>query len=358
MNNDLIEQIAKAKDVLDEQYSQLKNKQDILKSDQFKKLYQQLSMLPKNDKAKFGLAVNELKSSYKAKSDQDNAQVDVTNKIDLSAPFSVNCPKDLLPRLISADNASLHPLNDEIDTIVNIFVSMGFEPVNSREIDDDWHMFGSLNFPEGHPARDDFDTFITVQKDKTNQALVAPAHTSTMQNRMLVQNKANLDNHQPIANIMFGRVFRNEDVDSRHEHTFNQIEGFYVSRNVSIGNLIATLKDFLQAYYQRPLKVKTQPCYFPFTEPSLEFASSCPFCDQIGCHICSYSGWIELLGCGMIHPNVLSNAGVDSSQYNGFAFGIGIERLVMLKYGIEDIRHLNSGKLEFLKMFRGSVVLG
>jgi len=357
MNNELKQQIAASKDILEKQYIQLKDKAEILKSNEFKKMYQQLGQLPVEDKAKFGLAVNELKNSFKIRAEQANDGISNSHQVDLSAPYDVNCPKDLRPKLLAADNSSLHPLNDETKLIVNIFVSMGYEPVLSREIDDDWHMFGSLNFPEGHPARDDYDTFMTTQTDKRSKPLIAPAHTSTMQTRMLLHNKANLEHNQPIANIMYGRVFRNEDVDARHEHTFNQIEGFYVSRNVSIGNLVSTLKDFLQAYYQQELKVKTQPFYFPFTEPSLEFACSCPFCQQAGCHICSNSGWIELLGCGMIHPNVLDNADVDASKYNGFAFGIGIERLVMLKYGIDDIRYFNSGKLEFLKLFKGNVVI-
>jgi phenylalanyl-tRNA synthetase alpha chain len=212
-------------------------------------------------------------------------------------------------------------------------------------------MFSSLNFPEGHPARDDYDTFMTTQTDKDGRALIAPAHTSTMQNRVLQLLKPNLAAGQPIAVVIPGRVFRNEDLDARHEHTFYQLEGVYVGRGVHAGNLMATLKTFLQEYYQQELDIKTQPFYFPFTEPSFEFALSCPFCKKQGCNICSYTGWIELLGCGMIHPNVLKMAGIDPQQYTGFAWGGGIERLVMMKYGIEDIRHFESGKLDFLRQF-------
>jgi phenylalanyl-tRNA synthetase alpha chain len=151
--------------------------------------------------------------------------------------------------------------------------------------------------------------------------------------------------------VIPGRVFRNEDLDARHEHTFYQLEGVYVGKGTHAGNLIATLKTFLQEYYAKELEVKTQPFYFPFTEPSFEFALSCPFCDKKGCNVCSQSGWIELLGCGMIHPNVLRHAGIDPEVYTGFAWGGGIERLVMMKYGIEDVRHFESGKLDFLRQF-------
>jgi phenylalanyl-tRNA synthetase alpha chain len=239
----------------------------------------------------------------------------------------------------------------ELATILNIFYRMGFGAVESREIDDDFHMFGSLNFPEGHPARDDYDTFMTTQTDKNGKQFIAPAHTSTMQHRVLKGHLADLQAGKPIAAVLPGRVFRNEDLDARHEHTFYQLEGIYVDKGIHVGHLIATLKAFLQEYFGKELDVMTQPFYFPFTEPSFEFALSCPFCDKAGCNVCSYSGWIELLGCGMIHPNVLSQAGVDTGVYTGFAWGCGIDRLVMMKYGIEDVRHFESGKLDFLRQF-------
>ena len=147
-------------------------------------------------------------------------------------------------------------------------------------------------------------------------------------------------------------LLRNEDLDPRHEHTFHQLEGVYVDKGVHAGHLIATLKTFLQEYYQQELEVKTQPFYFPFTEPSFEFALSCPFCKKAGCAICSYSGWIELLGCGMIHPNVLKEAGIDPNVYTGFAWGGGIERLVMMKHNIEDVRYFHNAKLDFLMQFK------
>ena len=240
----------------------------------------------------------------------------------------------------------------ELHSILDIFYRMGFNVSESREIDDQFHMFETLNFPEGHPARDDYDTFMTDQTDASGHPLIAPAHTSTMQHRVLKKYAANLEQGEPIAVVVPDRVFRNEDLDARHEHTFYQFEGVYVSKNVHAGNLIATLKTFLQEYYGKELDVKTQPFYFPFTEPSFEFALSCPFCDKQGCHICSMSGWIELLGCGMIHPNVLRMADIDPEVYTGFAWGCGLERLVMMKHGVEDIRHFESGKLDFLRQFK------
>ena len=230
---------------------------------------------------------------------------------------------------------------------------MGFVTEESREIDDQFHMFESLNFPKGHPARDDYDTFMTVETDKDGDRLIAPAHTSTMQNRVLKKYHGNLARGEAIAAIVPDRVFRNEDLDARHEHTFYQVEGVYVARGVNVGNLIATLQEFLQEYYGKKLDVRVNPFYFPFTEPSFEFALSCPFCEgkNPDCKVCSGEGWIELLGCGMIHPNVLKAADIDPNEYTGFAFGCGIDRLVMMKYGIEDVRHFESGKLEFLEQF-------
>jgi phenylalanyl-tRNA synthetase alpha chain len=160
-----------------------------------------------------------------------------------------------------------------------------------------------------------------------------------------------LEQGKPIAAVIPGRVFRNEDLDARHEHTFYQLEGVYVSKGVNVGHLIATLKAFMQEYYGKELEVKTNPFYFPFTEPSFEFMLSCPFCDKQGCSVCSQAGWIEVLGCGLIHPNVLREAGIDTNIYTGFAWGGGVERLVMMKHNIEDVRHFESGRLDFLRQF-------
>ena len=255
------------------------------------------------------------------------------------------------PALLPSNQGTTHPLTQEIDTVVDVFSRMGFVTEESREIDDQYHMFESLNFPKGHPARDDYDTFMTVDTDQDGDQLIAPAHTSTMQNRVLKKYHDNLAAGEPIAVIVPDRVFRNEDLDARHEHTFYQVEGVYVAKGVHAGMLVATLQKFLEEYYGRALEVRVNPFYFPFTEPSFEFALSCPFCEKKGCGICSQSGWIELIGCGMIHPNVLKAADIDPNEYTGFAFGCGIDRLVMMKHNIEDIRHFESAKLDFLRQF-------
>lgn len=327
----------------------LEDKAAILRAPELKALYGAIREQPESERREFGAAVNTLKEELQAKIAESADAADILPPIDVTAPFDVNATR---PRLLPSEQGSVHPLMREMQAILDIFYRMGFNVSESREIDDQYHMFETLNFPEGHPARDDYDTFMTTQVDKDGHPLIAPAHTSTMQNRVLKKYAANLDAGKPIAVLVPDRVFRNEDLDARHEHTFYQFEGVYVDKGVHAGMLIATLKTFLQEYYGKELDVKTQPFYFPFTEPSFEFALSCPFCDKKGCHICSQSGWIELLGCGMIHPNVLKAAGIDPTIYTGFAWGSGLERLVMMKYGIEDVRHFESGKLDFLRQFK------
>lgn len=323
---------------------------DILKSKEFRELYASIPTLAVDERKEFGQKVNELKEAIARAVAKRQEQLSAKElpAIDITAPFDVNAA---MPALLPSDQGTIHPLMNEIETISDIFNRMGFVTEESREIDDQYHMFESLNFPKGHPARDDWDTFMTVETDASGDPLIAPAHTSTMQNRVMKKYHDNLENNQPIAVIVPDRTFRNEDLDARHEHTFYQVEGVYVAKGVHAGMLIATLQAFLEEYYGRQLEVRVNPFYFPFTEPSFEFALSCPFCDKQGCNICSQSGWIELLGCGMIHPNVLKEADIDPTMYTGFAFGCGIDRLVMMKYQIEDIRHLESGKLDFLRQF-------
>jgi phenylalanyl-tRNA synthetase alpha chain len=323
----------------------------VLRSLELKSLFEQIKTMPPDQRSAFGQEINQLRNELTdlLKATQDKTKA--LPAIDVTAPFDINTASDKRPQLLPTETGSQHPLMTELAKVLNIFYRMGFTAIESREIDDDFHMFGSLNFPEDHPARDDYDTFMTTQTDANNKALIAPAHTSTMQHRVLLEQKSRLESGRPIAAVIPGRVFRNEDLDARHEHTFYQLEGIYVDKGINVGHLIATLKAFLQEYYGKALEVKTQPFYFPFTEPSFEFALSCPFCDKKGCSICSQTGWIELLGCGMIHPNVLQEAGIDTNVYTGFAWGGGIDRLVMMKYGIEDIRHFESGRLEFLRQF-------
>lgn len=318
---------------------------EVLKDPALKELIASISSQPETERAAFGASLNQLKKDLQAAVAKREEQLEdpvVSAPLDVTAPWDVNASQ---PQLLPAQNGSVHPLMSELEGMLDIYARMGFASTESRQLDDEWHMFTSLNFPADHPARDDYDTFMT------EEGLVAPAHTSTMQNRVMAANKHLLEEGQPIAFIITGRVFRNEDVDARHEHTFHQLEAVYVDKGVHTGMLIATLRAFFQEYYRKDVRIKTQPFYFPFTEPSLEFAASCIFCDSKGCNICSQTGWIELGGCGMIHPNVLDMAGIDPKIYTAFAWGFGLERMVMIKYGIEDVRHFHSGKLDFLRQF-------
>jgi len=344
-------QIADVAEMLKGRIAELDVKSDVLKAVELKALFDAIPSLPADQRAAYGKELNMLRSELQKLAEEQQSQAEALPPIDVTAPFDSNVPADKRPALLPSDQGSKHPLMTELETVLDIFYRMGFTAVESREIDDDYHMFSALNFPEGHPARDDYDTFVTVETDKDGKKFIAPAHTSTMQNRVLQRYKSNLENGSPIAVLIPGRVFRNEDLDARHEHTFYQLEGVYVGKGIHAGHLVATLKTFLQSYYQKELEVRTQPYYFPFTEPSFEFALSCPFCDKKGCNVCSYSGWIELLGCGMIHPNVLREAGIDPEVYTGFAWGCGLDRLVLMKYNIEDIRHFESAKLDFLRQF-------
>ncbi len=312
---------------------------ELLKSTELKNLYGNIKDLPAEERAIFGKAVNDLRVELEASvSARETELEDATvEDLDITAPWDVNTKlSDLLP----TDQGTKHPLTKELEVIMDIFTRMGFDAVESRQIDDDFHMFGSLNFPENHPARDDYDTF------RTEEGFMPPAHTSTMQNRILKAGKERLETGGQIAAISYGRVFRNEDIDATHEHTFYQVEGVFVSTEATLGQMIGTLRAFFETYYGQKLAVKTQPAYFPFVEPGLEFAIEKP---------ASIGGkpgeWLEMLGCGMIHPNVLRAADIDPEKYRGFAWGGGVERLVMLKYGVEDLRYFESGKLAFLRKF-------
>ena len=327
--------------------------QEVLRAPELKAAYSRIKELPPDERGAFGKQVNALKQTLEVAIEARKAElarVDLP-PIDVTAPMDVNSPR---PELLPSDQGTIHPLMREIERISDIFNRMGYVTEESRELDDQLHMFESLNFPKGHPARDDYDTFMTEETDANGDRLIAPAHTSTMQNRVLRKYRANLDEDGgAVAAIVPDRVFRNEDLDARHEHTFYQVEGVYAAKGVNVGNLIATLQAFLQEYYGMKLDVRVNPFYFPFTEPSFEFALSCPFCkgEDSSCKVCSGEGWIELLGCGMIHPDVLRAADIDPEKYTGFAFGCGIDRLVMMKEAIEDVRHFESGKLDFLKQF-------
>ncbi len=338
-----MKQITHAREALKKEFETLSDKKLILKSVHLRALFDGITEISHDQRASYGKAVNELKQEVQAWLDDLGQDSAVEESVDVTAPWDVNVELHERPQLLSVEKGSIHPLRQEIDRICSIYQRMGFAVEESRELDDDYHMFGSLNFPEGHPARDDYDTFMT------DEGFVAPAHTSTMQNRVLKKYAHLLNRGEPIAVVVPDRVFRNEDIDATHEHTFYQIEGVYVGRQITVGNLIATLSAFMNEYFGQELKTKLQPFYFPFTEPSFEFAIERP--EVLKKNDSEEQKWLELLGCGMIHPNVLEAAGIDSKTYSGFAWGNGIERMVMLRNQIEDIRHFESGKLTFLRQF-------
>lgn len=296
--------------------------------------------VPAEKRAEFGRKINEKKQAILAKiakAEKKALDVDV-EPLDITAPTA---PGEPLPTVYPELQGSRHPLMTELNRVAEIYQLMGFDIVESRQLDDEYHMFDSLNFAKEHPARDGYDTF------RTEEGLIPPAHTSTMQNRVLKMYKHKLDEGGNIAVTVPGRVFRNEDVDATHEHTFYQCEGVYVSRDCTLAQMLGILREFFEKYYEQKLNIRTQPGYFPFTEPSLEFLIEKP--KALGG---KKGDWLEMLGCGMIHPNVLKMAGIDPEKYHGFAWGGGIDRLVILKYGLTDIRWFESGNLTFLKEFK------
>ncbi len=240
---------------------------------------------------------------------------------------------------------SRHPVTLMRNRIVSIFQRLGFALAEGPEIEDDWHNFGALNLPEHHPARDMQDTFYIQQ----NPDWVLRTHTSNVQVREMEKGKL------PIRLIMPGKVYRNETVSARSHCFFHQVEGLYIDENVSFADLKQTLYFFVKEMYGKDVKVRFRPSYFPFTEPSAEMDVSCFICGGEGCAICKKTGWVEILGCGMVHPNVLSNCNIDPNKYTGFAFGMGIERPAMMKYGIKDIRLFSENDVRFLKQFTSAV---
>ena len=322
-----------------ERVARSESPREVLRAPELKELYGAIGSLDPAERGVFGKSVNELKLAIEAaiEAKEESAADAAVVPLDVTAPWdTTGGPVELL----RTSQGSQHPLTVELERVVDIFTRMGFQAIESRQIDDDFHMFGSLNFPDDHPARDGYDTF------RTEEGFIPPAHTSTMQHRILKDGRDKLEKGESIAAISYGRVFRNEDVDATHEHTFYQVEGVFVSETATLGDMLGTLRSFFEAYYGQQLKIKTQPAYFPFVEPGLEFAIEKP---------AALGGkpgeWLEMLGCGMIHPNVLEAAGIDAKKYRGFAWGGGVERLVMLKYGIEDLRHFESAKLKFLRKF-------
>jgi len=237
-----------------------------------------------------------------------------------------------------------HPISIVRSQIIDIFGRLGYIVAEGPEIEDDWHNFSALNFPEEHPARDMQDTFF-ISKDPD---IALRTHTSSVQIRAMEKNRP------PIRMIFPGRVFRNEAISARAHCIFHQVEGLYVDRNVSFADLKQTLLYFAQEMFSADTRIRLRPSYFPFTEPSGEMDISCHICGGKGCNICKHTGWVEILGCGMVDPQVLANCGIDPEEYTGFAFGMGIERVTMLKYQIRDLRLFFENDIRFLKQFRGA----
>lgn len=298
--------------------------------------YARIRELPPEERAKFGQELNQQKQQILEQIARIDAQVSERSveAIDISAPCA---PNESIPKI---RRGTKHPLMLELERVIRIYAEMGFDVVESRQLDDEFHMFESLNFPPEHPARDGYDTF------RTEEGFIPPAHTSTMQHRVLKKYRRQLEQGGQIAVVVPGRVFRNEDADATHEHTFYQCEGVFVSRDATMGQMLGVLKHFFEAYYGEQLKIKTQPGFFPFTEPSCELLIEKPA--ALGG---KGGDWLEMLGCGMIHPNVLKMADIDPTKYHGFAWGGGIDRLAILKYGLSDIRYFESAKLDFLEKF-------
>lgn len=291
--------------------------------------------VPNEQKKEFGKKLNELKTKSTQKvadlKDASKPAAESKSNLDISRPA-----EDLTL-------GSRHPISIVRNEIIDIFSRIGFSVSDGPEIEDDWHNFSALNFPKEHPARDMQDTFF-ISEDFSLRT-----HTSSVQVRVMETEKP------PIRTISPGRVFRNEAISARAHCIFHQVEGLYIDKGVSFADLKQSLMYFAKEMFGEGTEIRLRPSYFPFTEPSAEVDISCVLCNGKGCNVCKNSGYLEILGCGMIDPNVLENCGIDSFQYSGFAFGMGIERIAMLKFGINDLRHFFENDIRFLKQFRSSI---
>ncbi len=291
--------------------------------------------LSPEERAAFGKDLNAAKQSLESAFDARKAGFD-------SAALTARLDAEWLDLTIPPAGqrpGSLHPLTQIQREIEQLFTSLGFAVLDGPEVESEYNNFDALNIPAEHPARDMQDTFWL------DGGFCLRTHTSPVQVRGMKLLKP------PFRMIAPGRVFRNEEVDASHEHTFYQLEGMMVDRNVSVANLIYFMKTLLSGIFGREVTVRLRPGYFPFVEPGFELDIQCLLCDGAGCPVCKQSGWVELLPCGLVHPNVLRLGGIDPEEWNGFAFGLGMTRLVMMRYGIEDIRQLQGGDLRFLKQF-------
>ena len=294
----------------------------------------EMKNVPPEQRKDAGQLLNEFKQFAEAryeslKAHSGNGQPATANTMDLSLPGD--------PIAVG----SRHPINLVRQRIIDIFHRLGFAVADGPEIEDDWHNFTALNLPENHPARDMQDTFYINQ----NPDWLLRTHTSNVQVREMEKGVL------PIRIICPGRVYRNETISARAHCFFHQVEGLYIDEHVSFADLKQTLYFFVQELFGKDVKIRFRPSYFPFTEPSAEMDISCLICSGEGCRVCKHTGWVEILGCGMVHPKVLDNCGIDSNKYTGFAFGMGIERITMLLYGINDLRLFSENDVRFLRQF-------
>ncbi|HVZ55994.1 MAG TPA: phenylalanine--tRNA ligase subunit alpha [Chitinophagaceae bacterium] len=302
-----------------------------------KSLMGEMKNVPAERRKAFGQVLNEFKQF--AESRYEELKQAVGSRPNQEVPeMDLTLPGDPVPV------GSRHPISLVRNRILSIFQRLGFAVADGPEIEDDWHNFTALNLPENHPARDMQDTFYIHQ----NPDWLLRTHTSNVQIREMEKGKL------PIRIVCPGRVYRNETISARAHCFFHQVEGLYIDEQVSFADLKQTLYFFAQEMYSKDVKIRFRPSYFPFTEPSAEMDISCFICGGKGCRVCKQTGWVEILGCGMVHPNVLENCGIDPNKYTGFAFGMGIERPAMLLYGINDLRLFSENDLRFLKQFTDS----
>jgi phenylalanyl-tRNA synthetase alpha chain len=307
-------------------------------------LFEELKKLSKEDKQRWGKPLNDLKQLAEARFNEWQEKLAIT-----TAPSEDVIDFTLPPVPDTVGN--LHPLTLTRNRIIEIFERLGFSVADGPEIEDDWHNFTALNFPENHPAREMQDTFFIQKKGQngSDKEVLLRTHTSNVQIRLMQNQKP------PIRAIMPGRVYRNEAISARAHCFFHQVEGLYVDKNVGFADLKQTLYHFAKEMYGQDIKIRFRPSFFPFTEPSAEIDVSCLICKGKGCNVCKYSGWVEIAGSGMVHPNVLRNCGIDPEEYTGFAFGMGIERVTMLRYQVNDLRLYSENDLRFLRQFRSVV---
>jgi phenylalanyl-tRNA synthetase alpha chain len=304
-----------------------------------KVLMQEMKNVPNEKKKEFGQILNEFKQTAEKKYESLKEQV-AGNQQPVADDIDYTLPGD--PITIG----TRHPLSIIRNRIISIFSRLGFTLAEGPEIEDDWHNFTSMNMPENHPARDMQDTFYVHQ----NPDWLLRTHTSSVQARVMEKQKP------PIRIICPGRVYRNETISARAHCFFHQVEGLYVDENVSFADLKQTLYFFVQEMFGESVRIRFRPSYFPFTEPSAEMDISCLICGGSGCSVCKHTGWVEILGSGMVHPKVLENFKIDPEIYTGFAFGMGVERICQLKYRVNDLRLYSQNDVRFLKQFAGVVI--